>query len=471
MTQDDRGAAAAAKKLPYSGYYNRPLQGNDPLLTEVGPGTPGGEYLRRYWHPFMLASELGELPVAVRLLGEDLVVFRDKSGRLGLLHKHCAHRGVSLEFGIIAERGIRCCYHGWHFDVDGTILDTPAEPETSPIRSRFCQGAYRVREEHGLIFTYMGPPEFTPEFPVYDGFRVPDTVVAPFKISLPCNWLQIVENAADPIHNAFLHAIMSVSGRQFSPAFKVLPALDFVDTPLGFLSMATRKVGEFVFIRAGELMLPNIAQFPAGNNTLEKESVRAFSTTTRWAVPVDDHNSLYIGASHWEAGGNPRSKRLDDYGVGKMPLIGQTADRPYKERQVEPGDYDAVVSPGPIANRKAEHLGTSDRGVALVRRMLANAIGAVRDGNVPALPRLYPGDTPVRTYAHETVLRVPVAGALSDRQSLADFGRRAANVFIEMDDVPAERRDEIARTRIAQILHEACARANDATQQQAPVRA
>src|SRR5688572_4127383 len=133
---------------PYSGYYQRVQPDEDGLLTRIGPGTPGGEYLRRYWHPFMLASEVADRPVAVRLLGEDLVLFRDRSGRLGLLHKHCAHRGASLEFGIPAERGIRCCYHGWQFDVDGTILDTPAEPPSSRIKQNFSQGAYPVAEAH-----------------------------------------------------------------------------------------------------------------------------------------------------------------------------------------------------------------------------------------------------------------------------------------------------------------------------------
>ena len=276
MAQNDKADdKAAAKKSPFSGYYNRPSQNDDSFLTHVGPGTPCGEYMRRYWQPFLIAAELDELPIAVRLLGEDLVVFRDKSGRLGLLHKHCIHRGVSLEFGIIAERGIRCCYHGWHFDCDGTILNTPAEPDTSRIRHNFCQGAYQVREEHGLLFAYMGPPEQTPDFPLYDSFAGADIVVAPFRMILPCNWLQIVENAADPIHNAYLHAIMSASGSQFSAPFKINPVLDFPETPLGCLTMATRKVGEFVFLRAGELMLPNIAQFPSGNNTVEKESVRA----------------------------------------------------------------------------------------------------------------------------------------------------------------------------------------------------
>lgn len=453
MTQDSKGVPTL-KKLPFSGYYNRSPQGDDPLLTRVGPDTPAGEYMRRYWHPFMLASELGALPVAVRLLGEDLVVFRDRSGRLGLLHKHCAHRGVSLEFGIIAERGIRCCYHGWHFDVDGSIIDTPAEPESSRIRENFVQGAYHVREEHGLIFAYMGPPQEIPQFPSYDTFETPGNVVAPFKMEVPCNWLQIVENAADPIHNAFLHAI--VSGQQFSAAFKVMPVLDFVDTPQGFLSMATRKVGEFVFIRAGDVMMPNVAQFPAGTNAVQKDVVQAQPTLTRWAVPVDDHHSLYIGVMHLNAMSNPRSFRLEDDGVGKMSFIGQTADRPYTERQVEPGDYDAMVSAGAIVNRKAEHLGTTDRGVVLLRRMLAHSISVTNSGEQPELPRCYPAGAAVRTYAHEVVLRLPDSAALSDRAALAEFGRRAARVFVDLESFPLDQRNALADERVRRVLAECC---------------
>ena len=453
------------KKQPYSGYYNQPQRGDDTLLTHVGPGTPCGEYLRRYWHPFLLSSELKELPIAVRLLGEDLVVFRDRSGRLGLLHRYCPHRGVSLEFGIPAERGLRCCYHAWQFDVDGTILDTPGEPESSRIKANFCHGAYRVREQHGLIFGYMGPPDEIPELPVYDTFCYPDSTIAPFKISVPCNWLQIVENAADPIHNAFLHAIVSESGEQFGAAFKVLPVLDFPETPLGMLSMATRKVGDTVFIRAGELMLPNVAQFTSGVGKALKESVRAHSTSTRWAVPLDDYNSLYIGAAHWDERSTPRSSSLDDYGVDKHPLVGQTADRPYEERQREPGDYDAVVSGGSIVNRKAEHLGTTDRGVVLIRRMLANAIDATREGRVPAIPRRYGPGEQARTYAHEVILKLPDASALSDRAMLAEFGSRAASVIIELDRLPPAERDAQAKARIVEILRECRAKTGKAAVQ------
>jgi nitrite reductase/ring-hydroxylating ferredoxin subunit len=431
--------------VPYSGYYNRPPRDEDGLLTRVGPGTPCGEYLRRYWHPFMLSSELKDLPVAVRLLGEDLVLFRDKSGRVGLLHRHCAHRGTSLEFGIPQERGIRCCYHGWHFDVDGTILDTPAEPPTSKIKSNFSQGAYPVVEMNGLLFSYMGPPESTPEFPLYDSFEWPDdNHLVAFNMHLPCNWLQIIENGADPIHNAFLHAI--VSGQQFSPAFKVLPVLEFPETPMGYLSMATRKVGDFVFIRASDMMLPNVGQFPNGLNMAQKESFGLRPYLTRWAVPLDDTHSLYVGFAHLNHYNNPEGKlKPEQFGEDLIPFIGQTADRPYEERQREPGDYDAVTSQGPIANRKAEHLGTTDRGVALSRRTIASAIATVQEGKVPPVPRLYKSSR-VRTYAHETVVRVPSPGLLDDPKALADFGRRAAMAYVETDHLaPKERELEVAK--------------------------
>jgi nitrite reductase/ring-hydroxylating ferredoxin subunit len=437
---------------PYSGYYQRAQPDEDGLLTRVGPGTPCGEYLRRYWHPFMLVSEIADRPVAVRLLGEDLVVFRDGSGRLGLLHKHCAHRGASLEFGIPAERGIRCCYHGWQFDVDGTILDTPAEPPSSRIKQNFSQGAYPVAELHGLIFTYMGPPESVPDLPVYDTFSWPqDNRLAAFKMNLPCNWLQVIENGADPIHNAFLHAI--VSGQQFSPAFKVLPVLDFPETPMGYLSMATRKVGDFVFVRASDMMMPNIGQFPNGMNAVNRESFGVRPYLTRWAVPLDDTHSLYIGVAHINAYNSPDgSLRPEQFGLDMIPFIGQTADRPYEERQREPGDYDAVVSQGRIANRKAEHLGTTDRGVVLSRRQLTAAIKVVQEGGKPVMPKLYPKTAQVRTYAHETVVRLPSPDALSDPKSLADFGRRAAMAYVETDHLPPQEREAEVAKRVRALF-------------------
>src|SRR5215475_5475478 len=119
---------------PYGAYLARHVPPPDDEMTRVGPGTPCGEYLRRFWQPVAFARDLRETPLRVRIMGEDLVVFRDKSGRVGLLQLHCTHRGTSLEYGLISERGIRCCYHGWMYDVDGRILETPGEPASSTLK-------------------------------------------------------------------------------------------------------------------------------------------------------------------------------------------------------------------------------------------------------------------------------------------------------------------------------------------------
>jgi nitrite reductase/ring-hydroxylating ferredoxin subunit len=452
-------SSADPRLKPFSGYHNRRKPFAPSALAETGAGTPGGDYLRRYWHPIMLQSELKDLPVAIRILGEDLVIFRDRSGRIGLLHKQCLHRGASLEFGIIQEKGIACCYHGWHFDVDGTVLSTPAEPETSRIRENFCQGAYPVHEAYGLIFAYMGPPEAKPHFPEPDTFSHPaGNRFLPVKMRLPCNWLQIVENACDPIHNAYLHAI--VSGYQFSPAFAVPPALDFIETPLGFLSMATRRIKgngrikDKVFVRASDIILPNLAQFASGQNAADADCFNIACSFTRWVVPIDDHNSFYTGLTHVNDRTDPEGVRDPAlYGVDKMNFIGQTADRPYEERQLQPGDYDALVSQGRVADRNNEHLGTSDRGIVMFRRMLRRAIDAVQNEEVPALPRLY-GDEPVRTYNYDLVFDLPSQSNIRDLGALTEFGRRATAIVIETDRLPPVERETVARERILSLLSE-----------------
>src|SRR6185295_7297840 len=144
-----------------------------------GPGTACGEYLRRFWQPVALSAELTDRPERVRVLGEDLVVFRDGRGQTGLLHLHCPHRGTSLEFGLVSARGIRCCYHGWLLDVDGAILETPAEPPYSTLRHRLHHGAYPTLEHQGLVFAYLGPPAARPEFPRYDMFTWPGVRLVP----------------------------------------------------------------------------------------------------------------------------------------------------------------------------------------------------------------------------------------------------------------------------------------------------
>ncbi len=262
-------ATASEKTKSFDGYYNRPASPALSAHVQVGPGTPGGEFLRRFWQPVMLVSELKDLPVAIKVLGGELVIFRDRRGMVGLVRKHCIHRNASLEFGIIGERGIRCSYHGWHYDVDGMLLDTPAEPSTSKICSNFSLGAYPVREYNGLIFAYMGPLEKMPELPIYDTYHHPkETRLVPLKLFYPCNWTQIVENAADPVHNTYLHAVFS--DNQFSKAFSQPPALEFIETPLGFVASATRRIKDYIFVRAADIIIPNVAQFTAGSNPATK---------------------------------------------------------------------------------------------------------------------------------------------------------------------------------------------------------
>ena len=218
----------------YSGYHHRERPAEDEELTRVGPGTPCGEYLRRFWQPIVLSGELGELPRRLRILGEDLVAFRDKSGAIGLLELHCPHRGTSLEFGLIGDKGIRCCYHGWLFGVDGTIIETPGEPADSTLKERLFHGAYPVHEHAGLVFAYLGPPDKQPPFPVLDTYDLPGYRLVPRAGNVwECNWLQVKENSMDPAHLAFLHTLPGSEG--FTDDLGALGEWDWMETPAGMV--------------------------------------------------------------------------------------------------------------------------------------------------------------------------------------------------------------------------------------------
>ena len=205
-----------------------------------------------------IRDRLGDLPKTVTLLGEDLVLFRDKSGDLGLFHKHCIHRGASLEYGIIAEHGLICCYHGWHYDIDGTLIRAGSEPEKSPLHRRVVQGAYPTHEFEGVIFAYMGLTGDIPPFPQFDTLLEDRVEKIPFSITTHCNWLQVYENTQDPIHVLHLHA--RSSGVQFGAASGIDQIIDYRDTPLGMINVQTREVGKHIWIRCTETILPNMNQ-------------------------------------------------------------------------------------------------------------------------------------------------------------------------------------------------------------------
>src|ERR1041384_2801903 len=227
----------------YSGYHRTLSPDPDRFLCQVGRGTPGGEYLRRFWQPVAYVSELGDVPLRIRALGEDLVAFRDKSGRVGVLHLHCCHRNASLEFGIIEGKGLRCCYHGRLFDVDGTILEIPGEPAAARLMREASQGAYPPHVFGGILFIYMGPPEDQPVFPLYDRLTLPNIELVPGqRWTLDCNWIQIKENAVDPHHTQILHVIPQLRGmNHFAIECGNFPELTWSETPGGVMYLAARR--------------------------------------------------------------------------------------------------------------------------------------------------------------------------------------------------------------------------------------
>jgi phenylpropionate dioxygenase-like ring-hydroxylating dioxygenase large terminal subunit len=203
-------------------------EADNALLTQTGPGTPCGELFRRYWLPVGVSAEIADLPKTVRVLGEDLVLFRDGQGRPGLLHRQCSHRWTSLEYGRIEERGLRCCYHGWLYDIEGRVLEIPGEPQDNVFRERIRHPAYPCRELGGLIFAYLGPPEKMPQLPRYSFLARGDgTREVSYSFS-DYNYLQGYENSADPVHLSILHR------GQFSDIYSVVvPRVEASLTPYG----------------------------------------------------------------------------------------------------------------------------------------------------------------------------------------------------------------------------------------------
>lgn len=430
----------------YNGYY-RSSQGEPDLeLAQVGPGTPCGEYMRRFWMPVAMTEEVGELPALVKVLGEELVLFRDLSGRYGLLHKHCSHRRASLEYGIISEHGIRCCYHGWLFDVDGRILETPGEAEESPIRRNLCHGAYPVHEYAGLIFAYLGPPELKPAFPMLDTMVLDDNELVPYAIDYPCNWLQVAENPMDPFHSVFLHT--RVTRAHFNPAWGTMPVVDWhpfaEDT--GIYLTNVRRWENYIWVRTAEVMFPAIAQPPDIYQNPDREKFFPGVGITKWTVPVDDSHCRIIAWRHFNDqldldGKGDRSK----VGLNKVDFVGQTGvERSYEEGQRMPGDYEAQISQGSITVHGDEQLATTDKGVALYRRALRKAIRALADGHEPAqLSVTEKGMIP--TLAGDVIVEVPTSnrddGALQRR-----LGQEIGDIIFATTNVPrAERPGEIER--------------------------
>ena len=410
-------------------------------LTHVGPGTPCGEYLRRFWQPVEISSELGELPLAVRILGEDLVLFRSKSGGVGLLGRHCCHRGASLEYGIVTEQGISCCYHGWHYGLNGAILETPNDPD-SRIKETLRHTAYPVHEYKGILFAYMGPPESVPNFPVMDIWEDPNSELIPFCYPYPCNWLQALENTQDPVHSVFLHT--RISGTQFEESWGILPKVEWVDTPIGMMNINVRRWKDKIWVRTTELVLPNMNQSGANNETGEQEKYLQRTSACRWFRAIDDTNTEIIG---WRILDDNTEANLKDpslYGKNKTPTFGQMDEgRPLEDCQRIPGDFEAIVSQGPITVHARENLAATDAGVGKLRNLVRRGIRAVKTGKPFISPRDNV-DGVIPTYTQDTV--IPYSGKSEDDAFICDVGAKVAEIVLKSARYPAEqRKEEVAR--------------------------
>ena len=428
----------------YSNYAGRQRSGDvieNTELTHIGPGTPCGEYLRRFWQPVELSAELRDLPLTVRILGEDLVLFRTKAGEIGLLGRHCCHRGTSLEYGIVTEDGISCCYHGWHYSVDGTLLDTPNDPD-SKIKETLRHTAYPVREYKGIIFAYMGPADDVPEFPIMDIWDDPESELVPFCYPYPCNWLQTLENTQDPVHSVFLHT--RISGAQFEASWGVLPNVEWVDTPLGMMNVNVRRWKDKVWVRTTELILPNMNQSGANNETGEQEKYLQRNSACRWFRPTDDATTEIIGWRIFNDSVDAGPRDAEFYGKNKTPVFGQMDEgRPLEDCQRQPGDYEAIVSQGPVTVHARENLATTDTGVGKLRTLVRRGIRAVQMGKpFTSPPRDAEGTVP--TYTQDTV--IPLEARHDDDAFIHDVGAKVARIVLESAEFPAaQRQDKFAR--------------------------
>ena len=434
---------------PYTGYEQTGLPAEDSELTHVGAGSPGGEYLRRFWHPIALESEVTDIPLALRVLGEDLVLYRDLDAAYGLLHRRCAHRGASLEYGKCEHRGLRCCYHGWLFAADGELLEAPGEPPDTPLLRKVRQGAYPVEINAGIVFAYLGPAAHRPPFPIYDTFGVPDTRRVPYVFDYPCNWLQVVENAMDPVHAVFLHT--RNHGPAFSETWGQLGIKEYYSVDDGFYYTNARRVGDNVWVRVHHVILPNMTQAGAVLS-MDGTSTKYFGRPvfTRWVVPADNENTRVLA---WANFGDRSDAQREEWMTPRMIEIIEGAEprhRPPAQALRKPGDYEAFVSQGRITRHATEHLGTSDKGVALFRRRLRDDIRALAEGSVPYRASDYL-EAPIPTYAGDNVLCIPPVEGAHDAALILEVSRAVARAIVSGNDLEGEARDSFVRCALLDL--------------------
>lgn len=349
-------------------------------LTRVGPGAPMGELLRRYWYPVAFTKDLDEWPIKkVRLLGEDFALWRTPQGGYGIMQERCPHRHASMVYGVVEEEGLRCGYHGWLFDCEGACIDQPAEPDKSSFKDNITAFAGKAEELGGMVWAYIGPSP-APELPRFDVFVDPGFKDVGHSV-LPCNWLQIMENSVDPHHVEWLH------GRYFQflgeqKGFLAPPAFQKKHVKVGFDAMEwgilKRRVLEGHSETDDDWAVGHPLVFPycmrVGGAGIDQMQIR---------VPIDDtHTWALFYSNHHPAG-------IDTYPDQIYPesyeyrWIDEKGD--FIVDYIEGQDVMAWVTQGDITDRTAEHIGKSDIGVVMLRRMFREQMALVEAGQDPTV--------------------------------------------------------------------------------------
>lgn len=367
---------------------NRTSKEENEILTRVGPDTPMGNLLRRYWWPVGFSAHLKDKPTFIRLLCEDLVLFRDGKGRPGVLAALCSHRRANLCLGNTEREGLRCRYHGWLYDINGKVLQTPGEPPESKLKERIQHLSYPAEELGGLVFAYLGPKPapLLPRFHFLAGEGERDLLIQAFD---DCNWLQCVENGIDPYHVSFLH------GDVWRPLAAEPDKIIFEEAEWGAVYKAIRpgrKKGEYN-LRQHYIIMPDIAS--GGDNAVSSgednpQTSELPSVTCRWAVPIDDTHTMNLRVRFRSlSGSKSKERRVDtakplriepykEYKHSDNPTLGYSFPSAVFEE-----DAAVLESLGPIADRENEHLSAIDGGIVIIRQMYLKQIEVVKAGGDP----------------------------------------------------------------------------------------
>ncbi|MGA8513786.1 MAG: aromatic ring-hydroxylating dioxygenase subunit alpha [Burkholderiaceae bacterium] len=353
------------------------------ILTQVGKGTPMGELMRRYWQPMAAAEDMKNAwTKRVRLLGEDLVLFKDRQGRLGLIAEQCPHRRASFAFGIPTQDGIRCPYHGWEYSAQGKCLNQPNEPDNCAFRDKVATDAYPVQELGGVLFAYLGPLP-APLLPRFDGFVVEGAIRMLGRVVLPVNWLQIMENSLDPIHTEWLHGHQHEFQKEQEGIKVAISAhhqkIDFKEFEFGITKhrlLEGHSEDDDDWKVGHPIVFPNMLAVGNGD---EKSRYYAFQIR----VPVDDTHTLHLWYTAYmpPQGAEVPAHLLEKVHTYEVPY--QDAQGNYIMDNVDGQDMMAWISQGAIADRSKENLASTDRGVAMYRRTLRRELKKIEQGQDP----------------------------------------------------------------------------------------